>query len=270
MAGGEVAYTGPRMADAALITRDEVDAGEVQVPPGMTTHTVDRNENLWTIAKNGGYGDPPDMAAFYKDNPQYEQRNPDLIYPGEVVLVRKGGSEAANATDTAARNLAQAQQAQRDANGAGSTSQYHSEQVAKAEREFQQAAQAEIAAGGSADDIIARNGGPNADTKLTIAARRAETDQRIAELAQAKQSGQGVEQAQAALDAAVKKEIEAASYLFANDADGNGINREEHGKGAVSAGDAIQTRMQQAGLSEEAARVDGIAKQVELQINNQV
>lgn len=85
---GEVAYSGPRFADAALLTIDEVRRNEVQVPEGTYPYTVQEGDNLWSIAVASGYGDPPDMNAFYAQNEQYGDRNPNEIYPGEIVIVR--------------------------------------------------------------------------------------------------------------------------------------------------------------------------------------
>lgn len=80
-------YAGPRMTDQQLLTLDEVRNGKVEVPEGSYPYTVQPGDNLWTIAVANGYGDPPDMNAFYTQNPQYDSRNPNEIYPGEIVLV---------------------------------------------------------------------------------------------------------------------------------------------------------------------------------------
>ena len=84
-----IEYTGPSFRDSSLITMDEIQSGEVNVPEGKEPYTVKHGDNLTKIAREHGYGNPPDMSAFYKDNPQYNNRNPNLIYPGEVVIVNK-------------------------------------------------------------------------------------------------------------------------------------------------------------------------------------
>jgi len=101
MANGEIAYTGPKMADASLVTADELASGKVQAPEGTTPYTVQPGDNLSKIATTHGYGNPPNMQAFYADNKQYEQRNPDLIYPGETVFVKPptNGTTATGQTD---------------------------------------------------------------------------------------------------------------------------------------------------------------------------
>lgn len=93
----DLSYSGPAFkSDTALVTRDEVQSGEVKAPEGTTPYQVQLGDCLYDIAKNNGYGDPPDMQAFYQDNPQYAERNPDLIYPGEVVFVRSPTQDANN------------------------------------------------------------------------------------------------------------------------------------------------------------------------------
>lgn len=84
------------LPDTAALTLAEVSQGEAQVPEGSIPYEVQPGDNLWTIAKDHGYGDPPDMDAFYAANPQYGQRNPDAIYPDEVVFVKP--SETTNGT----------------------------------------------------------------------------------------------------------------------------------------------------------------------------
>lgn len=87
MSGNDIPYAGPRFNDASLVTINEVRGNEVQVPSGSVPYTVQAGDNLWNIARQNGYGDPPDMNAFYANNGQYADRNPNEIYPGEVVFV---------------------------------------------------------------------------------------------------------------------------------------------------------------------------------------
>ena len=269
---GEV-YSGPQFADRALVTPDEIESGEVKAPEGTEAYTVERGDNLYTIAaRSGGYGNPPDMKAFYADNPQYAGRNPDLIYPGEVVFVRKpdGGTteqqERANATDTSA-------QAVTDAHGLSASTDSQvtmkEDRIKQAEEKLATDVQAELEAGTSADEIIERLGGVNADPNVVRIVRQQATDHAAQKLLEAKASGdpQAIAQAQANLDYAVENEIEALAYSMAPE--GNG-SREDHGKGAIAAGQAIEQRLQELGLSEEAHRVGGIARQVEARINNEV
>lgn len=82
---GSGVYTGP--GNIPHVTTDQIRSGEVEAPKNTVPYEVQQGDNLWTIAKNSGYGNPPDMDAFYKQNPEFQQRNPDLIYPGEVVYV---------------------------------------------------------------------------------------------------------------------------------------------------------------------------------------
>lgn len=91
-----IPYSGKNFAnDQAVVTADEVSSGEVAAPEGTETYVVQPGDTLYEIATNGGYGNPPDMEAFYRDNPQYaeSERNPDLIWPGEVVFVRSSPQE---------------------------------------------------------------------------------------------------------------------------------------------------------------------------------
>ncbi|WP_242112133.1 LysM peptidoglycan-binding domain-containing protein [Luteimonas aquatica] len=152
MANGEISYTGPKFRDSALVTQDEVKSGEVKAPDGTTPYTVKHGDNLTQIASQNGYGNPPNMEAFYKDNPQYAERNPDLIYPGEVVFVR-GAEGSPERTDAAARDLSdtKSQSASTDSQVTGKEAA-----TAEAEADLDAAVRKEIAAGGDPKAIKER------------------------------------------------------------------------------------------------------------------
>lgn len=117
----EVGYSGPQFPDASLVTLDELHAGTTQAPPGTEPHEVLPGQNLSQIARDSGYASLEQLLAY---NPQYADRNPDLIYPGEIVFVPKSQvTEESQATDQALQDLEQAEQA----------AQAHSESVAAGE-----------------------------------------------------------------------------------------------------------------------------------------
>lgn len=98
--GNDIPYQGPSIAnDRAVVTLNEVRQGEATAPTGTEPYVVQPGDTLYDIARGNGYGNPPDMQAFYRDNPQYaeSERNPDLIWPGEVVFVRTAPDEAPDA-----------------------------------------------------------------------------------------------------------------------------------------------------------------------------
>lgn len=152
MANGDISYAGPKFNDSALVTIDEVKSGEVKPPDGTTPYTVQPGDNLSQIAAENGYGNPPNMQAFYKDNPQYAERNPDLIYPGETVFVR-GKEGSPEKTDAAARDLSdtKSQPASTDSQVTGRESA-----TADAEANLDAAVRQEIAAGGDPKEIKER------------------------------------------------------------------------------------------------------------------
>lgn len=82
--GGAISYSGPSFPDSALVTADQIRNGTTQVPPGSVAYVVQPGDNLTVIAQQNGY---EDLQELYANNPQYSERNPDLIYPGEVVFV---------------------------------------------------------------------------------------------------------------------------------------------------------------------------------------
>ena len=52
-----------------------------------TTHTVVKGENLWNIAGYKHiYGDPTKWPQIYRAN-RDKIENPDLIYPGQVLVI---------------------------------------------------------------------------------------------------------------------------------------------------------------------------------------
>lgn len=172
----DIPYNGPSFrSDTALITKDEVTSGEVKAPEGTTPYTVQPGDCLYNIASANGYGKPPNMEAFYRDNPQYAERNPDLIYPGEVVFVRSN-TQGENSTtqppeqqppnqqqtpQQAAANTDNAAQAVESAKNADYPPQLRHEKeeaIRNANQQFFDAAQSEIETG--LQDYISRN--PNA------------------------------------------------------------------------------------------------------------
>ncbi len=70
-------------AEIAVTTTGVVDRGEV----AATTHTVVKGESLWYIAGyKSTYGDPTKWPLIYKAN-RDKIRNPNLIYPGQVLRI---------------------------------------------------------------------------------------------------------------------------------------------------------------------------------------
>lgn len=145
----DASYAGPQFRDTAVVTTQEVNAGQNATPPGTVPHVVEPGDNLWDIS--GG-----NLDGVYRNNPQFDpengSRNPDLIYPGEVVFVpvQPGTPEATNA---AAQQLADAKSM-----SASTDSQItHKEnQVADAGADLEYNVRAEIAAGGDPAAIKAR------------------------------------------------------------------------------------------------------------------
>lgn len=142
-------YAGPQFRDTAVVTTQEVNNGVNNPPPGTVAHTVKPGDNLWDIS--GG-----NLAGIYQNNPQFNpqtgSRNPDLIYPGEVVFVPvQPGTPAA--TDAAAGQVADAQ-----ALSANTDSQvtYKEDRVADASADLEVAVRNEIAAGGDPAAIKTR------------------------------------------------------------------------------------------------------------------
>ena len=261
--------------------------GKTKLPDDAKAVTVKPGDTISEIMKENGldWNNKAQREQFLKDNPQFSDQHPplagarsaDLIYPGETVYVRdpaaaKGTSQQ-QASDKAVGDYKKAEEAYK--NSGGSSSQYLSEQAQKAKDAMQKAFQAEIAAGGSADELIKRNGGINADRDVIVAARRAETDQAAADYKKAvdaynKSGSPGaqtqMQEAKAKLDSAVKAEIKDSATLFAN-----GSSREEVGKGAISAGNSIEERLKTAGISPTDAKavVDHNAQQVQKDIENE-
>ncbi len=142
-------YAGPQFRDTAVVTTKEVNAGQNPTPPGTVPHVVEPGDNLWDIS--GG-----NLEGIYRNNPQFDpengSRNPDLIYPGEVVFVpvQPGTPEATNA---AAQQLADA----RGMSASTDSQVTHKEnQVADAGADLEYNVRAEIAAGGDPAAIKTR------------------------------------------------------------------------------------------------------------------
>jgi hypothetical protein len=131
-----------------------------QAPQGTTPMVVEPGDTISGIMAQQGldWNDPAQRAQFLQDNPQFADqaggRNPDLIWPGEVLYVRNGqGSPESQATDQAAAELAEAQTM-----SASTDSQVtHKENtVARLKTELEQAVRNEIAAGGDPAQIKER------------------------------------------------------------------------------------------------------------------
>jgi hypothetical protein len=131
-----------------------------QAPLGTTPMVVEPGDTISGIMAQHGldWNDPEQRAQFLQDNPQFADqaggRNPDLIWPGEVLYVRNGqGSPESQATDQAAAELAEAQTM-----SASTDSQVtHKENtVARLKTELEQAVRNEIAAGGDPEQIKER------------------------------------------------------------------------------------------------------------------
>ena len=178
------AYTGPTFPDSALVTPDEVQSGEVMPPAGATPYEVQPGDSLAQIAAAHGLT----LAQLYELNPQYTERNPDLIYPNEIVFVPNAESA------------------------------------------------------------------PRASASTSLTER---TDSAAADIAQARADcdAQAREEAETEFDLAVEDELFVAS-------NGGVTNRtaQEQADAALAAGEVIAMRLEDQGLTEEAARAQEVAR----------
>jgi hypothetical protein len=165
-----------------------------QAPAGTKPVAVEHGDTISSLmAKQGlDWNDPEDRAQFLRDNPQFAEaggdRNPDLIWPGEVLYIRTGpaqddgtgdsgetttpatdtdgdgipdpqnASEAQATTDAAAKDLERAEQQQSEyLRGPGPKGMKHEyeAQVAAARERLAEAFQAEIETG--LRDYMAKN-----------------------------------------------------------------------------------------------------------------
>ena len=132
-----------------------------QAPQGTTPVVVEPGDTISGIMAQHGldWNDPAQRAQFLQDNPQFADqaggRNPDLIWPGEVLYVRsgQGGSPESQATDQAAAELAQA-----EGMSASTDSQVTNKEntIARCKTGLEQAVRNEIAAGGDPAQIKER------------------------------------------------------------------------------------------------------------------
>jgi len=71
-------------------------------PKGTTPIVIERGDTISQIMAKYGldWSNPADRAQFLKDNPQFAElgggRNPDLVWPGEVVYIHTGGETRAS------------------------------------------------------------------------------------------------------------------------------------------------------------------------------
>ena len=133
-------------------------------PDGAIPVAVESGDTISGLMAQAGldWNDPEDRAQFLADNPQFADasggRNPDLIWPGEVLYLRPPGSAPAGsaesqATDQDAQELADAQSM-----SASTDSQvtHRENTVAAATEQLEHSIRAEIAAGGDPEEIRQR------------------------------------------------------------------------------------------------------------------
>ncbi|NZA26492.1 LysM peptidoglycan-binding domain-containing protein [Luteimonas sp. SJ-92] len=243
---GEIPYTGPNFQDSALVTLDELRAGTAQAPAGTTAYEVKPGDNLTRIAQENGYASVEELLA---NNPQYAERNPDLIYPGEVVFV-----PAAQDPQTRAEEAAQTH-SESVANGEpsvdGSDQKFYNQAASHAAGLAQttdETAQAWVDAKEASASHSARvaNGEPNVSG----------SDQHL--------YNQAANGASRDFETAAQAEIELGSRTFA------GSNSpEDRASAAIEAGEGIAQRLEAQGLPEAAARVRELAQQQAQQIRNE-
>ncbi|MBT2744781.1 MULTISPECIES: LysM peptidoglycan-binding domain-containing protein [unclassified Lysobacter] len=137
-------YSGPQMG-ALVNTKSEIETGQVATPAGMKPIVVQPGDNLTQIAAANGVSLEQLLAA----NPQFSQdpasnpgtRNPDLVYPGEVVFAPGPESKA---TATAAANYEAALADDKTPNTSGQDARDKAEATSSTRHEFSEAVQAEI------------------------------------------------------------------------------------------------------------------------------
>ncbi|MDH5823583.1 LysM peptidoglycan-binding domain-containing protein [Luteimonas sp. RD2P54] len=243
---GEITYSGPSFRDSALVTLDELRAGAAQAPAGTTAYEVKPGDNLTRIAQENGY---PDLQALLANNPQYAQRNPDLIYPGEVVFVPAAPDPQARA-EAAAKTHGE-RVANGDPNVDGSDQKHYNQAASHAAglaRTTDGAARAWVDAKQAAQSHGTRvaNGEPNVSGSDQHHYNRAA-------------SGAGAD-----FDAAAQAEISLGSRTFA--ASNSPGDRAD---AAIQAGEGIAQRLEAQGLSEAAARVRELAQQQAQQLRTE-
>ena len=167
--GAAPPYQGPQ--DVVFTSVEEAsrnqgaEAGSYQ-PAGTASVVVEPGDTLSGLLAQArpplDWNDPAQRAQFLKDNPQFATpqdlagapelaelaggRNPDLIWPGEVVYVRDPALAAAEAL----------QDAHGLSVGTDSQATHQAEQVAQAEADLEIAVRDELAAGGTPEAIKAR------------------------------------------------------------------------------------------------------------------
>lgn len=125
-------------------------------PEGTTAVVIEPGDTVSQVMADYGqnWDDEADREQFIRDNPQFGpegDRNPDQIYPDEVIYIRDGAAQdAANATDAAAAEVERAEQTRdqyrKDPNAQGLEHE-HEAAVQEAKEELGQAVQDEIEAG---------------------------------------------------------------------------------------------------------------------------
>lgn len=274
-------YQGPQ--DVSYTSVEEAMGGEgpegQSAPPGTTPVAVTPGDTISELMAAAhppmDWGNPAHREQFLRDNPQFADleggRNPDLIWPGEVIYLRT--ASPAQATDQAIAELAALEEQYGDTTPGSSVraAEHRAEMLAQGEQAVKDAALAELASGATANEIIERHGGINVSPRVEAAVREAATDHAAQQLVQAQQSGDttAIAQAQANLEQAITEEIRADAYELAVPVNGQ-VNREAHGKGAVTAGDVISTRLEEMGLTDQAAKIQELAGAVQTGINNEV
>jgi LysM repeat protein len=130
---------------ALVNTKSEIETGQVATPAGMKPIVVQPGDNLTQVAADNGVSLEELLAA----NPQFSQdpasnpgtRNPDLVYPGEVVFVPGPESKA---TATAAKNYEAALADDKTPNTSRQDAQDKADATSSTKHEFSNAVRAEI------------------------------------------------------------------------------------------------------------------------------
>jgi nucleoid-associated protein YgaU len=75
----------PKLAAAGATVLPDTGSPSAVVVPKIVTTTVSRGDNLWRLSRQA-YGAGTRYAVIYKAN-RAQIRNPDLIYPGQVLVL---------------------------------------------------------------------------------------------------------------------------------------------------------------------------------------
>jgi nucleoid-associated protein YgaU len=82
---GAAAAQQPKLAAAGATVLPDAGSPSTVVVPKIVTTTVSRGDNLWLLSRQA-YGAGTRYAVIYKAN-RAQIRNPDLIYPGQVLVL---------------------------------------------------------------------------------------------------------------------------------------------------------------------------------------